>query len=356
MSKRINSIDNLRWMTVSLLILYHAAMAYNTWGEANYIFFEKSRPLSAFISFVSPWFMPLMFMLAGASSYFSLQKRSMREFITERAKRLGIPFVFGLTVINPVMSYTADVTHNGYKGGYLAHYGIYFSRFTDLSGYDGGFTLGHLWFIAVLLIISLLACAFIRAAGQITASKKKAAVFGTVLFACAAAAFGIDILGKKVITYFCVYLLGYYFVSSVSFVEKLSHGKWIFTAAFLVFSTANVALFLYIDGFETLNSVCNHLAFAAAMPALLCLGHDCLDFSNSFTKKNTAISYVFYIIHFPITVLCQYLLDLAGVSVYVNLILTLVICYPLTYLACLAIDRSRYVRVLFGSKARPADR
>ena len=34
-SKRLNYIDNLRSLTVSLLIIYHLAMAYNTWGEPN---------------------------------------------------------------------------------------------------------------------------------------------------------------------------------------------------------------------------------------------------------------------------------------------------------------------------------
>lgn len=352
MSKRINYIDNLRWITVSLLIVYHAAMAYNTWGEANYIFFEKSGPLASIISFMSPWFMPLMFMLAGASSYFSLQKRSFSEFLKERFKRLGIPFIFGVIVINPVLSYIADITHNGYSEGYFAHYGVYFSRFTDLSGYDGGFTLGHFWFLAVLLIISLLACGIIKAVGSVSTNKRKATAVGTVLFVCAAAAFDVNILGKRIVTYMCVYLLGYYFVSDSSFTEKLSRGKWIYTLCFLGFSAANVTLFIYIDGFEGINTVCNYLSFVTAMPALISLGHDHLDFSNSFTKKISGISYMFYIIHFPVTVVCQYLLDIAGIGIYANFLLTLVICYPLTYILCLAVDKSRYIRVLFGSKVK----
>ncbi len=64
-TKRVYYIDNLRWMTVSLLILYHAAMAYNTWGEANYIFLGAVKPISSVVVFISPWFMPLMFLLAG---------------------------------------------------------------------------------------------------------------------------------------------------------------------------------------------------------------------------------------------------------------------------------------------------
>ena len=66
-NKRIDYIDNLRSITILLLIPYHLAMAYNSWGEANYIFFERINPIASIVTFISPWFMPLMFLLAGVS-------------------------------------------------------------------------------------------------------------------------------------------------------------------------------------------------------------------------------------------------------------------------------------------------
>lgn len=74
MKSRVNYIDNLRTITVSLLIIYHLSVAYNSWGEANYIFFERVNPIASIVVFVSPWFMPLMFLLAGVSAAFSLKK------------------------------------------------------------------------------------------------------------------------------------------------------------------------------------------------------------------------------------------------------------------------------------------
>ena len=61
MNKRIHYIDNLRWMTVSLLILYHAATAYNTWSEANYVFFTEVKPIASVVIITYPWFLPLLF-------------------------------------------------------------------------------------------------------------------------------------------------------------------------------------------------------------------------------------------------------------------------------------------------------
>ena len=355
MNKRLHYIDNLRWLTVSILILYHAAIAYNTWGEANYIFFRPVKPIAAVVSFASPWFMPVMFLLAGVSARFSLQKRGYRTFIKERFLRLGIPFVFGLLVIDPILSYVADVTHNGYSGGYFAHYATCFTRFTDLTGYDGGFTLGHFWFLGVLMIISLVCCVIIKLIGDTQANGRKAFAVGAVLTLAAAALFDVDIMGKKVPTYLCVYLLGYYFFSQQSFMQSIKRCKIPLALLALAANSANTAIFIFICGHSALNNICSYASFIFAVPALVLLARDHLDFSNSFSSFNSRVSYVLYILHFPVTILCQYLLDCAGVGYAANFALTLVICYPLTYLLCFGVDRSRFIRVLFGFKAKRAE-
>ena len=38
LSMRKYYIDNLRWITLLILIPYHTAMAWNVWGELNYIY------------------------------------------------------------------------------------------------------------------------------------------------------------------------------------------------------------------------------------------------------------------------------------------------------------------------------
>ena len=81
-------------MDVLLLIPYHAAQAFNCWGELNYICFTPDRILSSFIVFFSPFFMPLLFLLAGMSTTYALKKRSYPQYIAERTKRLIVPFLF----------------------------------------------------------------------------------------------------------------------------------------------------------------------------------------------------------------------------------------------------------------------
>lgn len=348
MDKRIHYIDNLRWLTVSLLIVFHAAMAYNTWDEANYIFMGEARIPAAIVTFIVPWFMPLMFLLAGVSANFSIGKRGYKTFIKERLVRLGIPLIFGVAVIAPVLTFIADRTHNGYGGSFFEHYTKHFTEFGDLTGYDGKFTLGHLWFIAVLIVISLIACPV--TAGVRRIGGRAEAVAGTIFAVAAIATYDIKYGGKPMIMYLCVFMTGYFIYSRREFADKAAKFKWPLAAAFIASSIANAAIFIYIGGHGTLNNICYCASFALGVPALMAIGHDHLERRYGVTILLSRISYVFYIIHFPIVVVCQYMLDCAGVSHIANFPLTILICYPITYALCCLIDRAKGVRVLFGLK------
>ena len=76
-----------------------------------------------------------------------------------------------------------------------------------------------------------------------------------------------------------------------------------------------------------------------------------MDFSNRFTKFSAGISYGFYIIHFPIVIVCQYCLSLIGVNAVVNFFLTLLLTYPLTAGLCYLIQKMRFIGILFGFPA-----
>lgn len=306
-------------------------MAYNTWDEANYIFFVPDKILSAVIVFISPWFMPLMFLLAGASSFFSLAKRGYGKFIKERFIRLGIPFVAGLIVINPVLSYIADVTHNGYEGSFFAHYAVFFTKYTDLSGYDGGFALAHLWFLLVLIVISLISCVVIKLIPQ---NRTALRITGIVLAVLGVACFDVKLLGKPLITYLCVYLLGYYFFSKKEFVKKVASFRLQFAVIFFIVAVTNAALFVNSCGFALLNNICNYSCLIFGVLTAVSIGYGYLDTTSGFMSFNAKISYFFYIIHFPAVVLFQYFLSLTGMNPLVNFVLTLVAAYPVTYLLC----------------------
>ena len=91
-SMRKYYIDNIRWMIILLLVPYHAAMAWNVWGEPNYINFESNKIMSSIVVFFSPYVMPLMFLLAGISTKYALQKRTVGQYVLERMKKLLLSY------------------------------------------------------------------------------------------------------------------------------------------------------------------------------------------------------------------------------------------------------------------------
>lgn len=97
--ERKHYIDNLRWLCILLLIPFHCAMTYNSWGEGNYIILGSDRILSSFLCSIWSWFMPLLFLLAGISARFSISKRSRKQFIAERILKLFVPFVLGTLLL-----------------------------------------------------------------------------------------------------------------------------------------------------------------------------------------------------------------------------------------------------------------
>ncbi|MFB0920313.1 MAG: acyltransferase [Oscillospiraceae bacterium] len=151
---RKHGIDWLRIILVLLLFPFHTARVFDQW-EPNYVKDTTNAFSSWFVASVGFWPMALLFIIAGFSTFWALQKRSTKAYIKERVHRLMLPFLFGLILIVPVQGYYASVQHEGFNCNYLQVLGRYFLDFHDISGYTGGLTVAHLWFIVYLFVISL---------------------------------------------------------------------------------------------------------------------------------------------------------------------------------------------------------
>lgn len=233
------------------------------------------------------------------------------------------------------------------RSNYFEHYLIYFTRFTDLTGYDGGFTLGHFWFIAVLIIISCLACGVIKLIDGISRNNRKIMLtINCFIIIVAIAVFDVAFWGKRIPAYLCVYLLGYYLFSSQEFIKKLVKVKIVFVFVFVLSSMMNAILFVYIEDYALLNNICNYLSYITGISALICLAKEYLDYSNKVSRYCARLSYVFYIVHFPIVVLCQYFISLTGVGSVYNFVLSLLISTILTCSVCCMIEKNT-VGILF---------
>lgn len=334
-------IDNLRWMDVFLLIPYHAAQAFNTWGELNYICFEPNKAISSFIVFFSPFFMPLLFLLAGMSTRYSLKKRTYKQYLIERIKRLMVPFIFGALVFCPILAYIGDKLNFGYYGGFFGHYKIFFTKWTDLSGFDGGFGVGQFWFLYYLFVISLVSIAIIYLINKTvknTCHIEKTS-FGIICLMVVPFPFMYDILsvgGKSFAEYLYIFLIGYYVMSSDKVIEKAEKYRHITLAIGITACITNVYMFIWSGkDFGTLNVIAKAFAEWFMILALIGTGKNKLDYKSKLSAYMSRMSFPYFSLHFLWIVLFQYWFkDVLSLSIVLQFIIPVIFAYVITFICC----------------------
>ncbi len=155
--ERRHDLDWLRVGAVLLLLPFHSARVFDPFEDFYVHSSTTSEPLFwSVVAFISMWQMELLFVLAGAASWFAFGKRTASEYRAERVKRLLVPFLFGLVVIVPIQQYLAIVWRGG-SASVAAFTTHYWGMQGEIGGYDGAFTFGHLWFVFYLFLYSLAA-------------------------------------------------------------------------------------------------------------------------------------------------------------------------------------------------------
>ena len=103
-TERRHDIDWLRVIAIGLLLIYHIAIIFQPW--AMFIGFIRSDELMESLwkpmSMLNVWRIPLLFYVSGMGVYFAIRKRSWKELLLERSKRILLPFLFGIIAIVPL--------------------------------------------------------------------------------------------------------------------------------------------------------------------------------------------------------------------------------------------------------------
>ena len=146
-------MDNLRWVTVLLVLLYHVVYFYNNKGVFGGIggfgpYPEVPQYQDVLMYILYPWFMPLLFILAGISARYALDKYSARDWFKSRTRKLLVPGTIGLFVFHWMVGYfsTAVAARQGVFDSVPAAVKYVIMA---VSG------TGPLWFIQVLWLLSL---------------------------------------------------------------------------------------------------------------------------------------------------------------------------------------------------------
>ena len=322
-----------------LLIPYHAAMAWNVWGEPNYMYFGSNNVISSIVVFLSPYLMPTLFLMAGICARFSLQKRTFKQYVLERFKKLLIPFVFGVSLIMPLMTYIADKFNCGYEGNFFQHYFIFFTKFTDLTGADGGFSVGQFWFVLYLFFISMIAVIIIALQKGIILECKKDIPLWLVCLLGFPLLFLSELLsigGKSIAEYTYLFLVGYYVFTNNNIINKIEKYRYFFLCIGLMATVLNVYMFIWSDTrFRFFGTIIKFTSKWFMLIALIGIGKKYLDFSGKVSRYMSQRSFAFYILHYIWVILFQFLMfDICGNNTVLLYIVPILLAYSITFLCC----------------------
>lgn len=103
-TKRLYYIDWLRVLTVLSLIPFHAALTCLRFGTVYIKAPVSGLAALPFLAVVVPlgdFFMTLLFFVSGIASFYSFNKRGAGEYVGERATKLMLPFLIGVSLSLP---------------------------------------------------------------------------------------------------------------------------------------------------------------------------------------------------------------------------------------------------------------
>jgi peptidoglycan/LPS O-acetylase OafA/YrhL len=376
-SARLHHLDWLRVLATLGVFLFHAVHPFDfvDWQIKNA---EQSLVVSAFIGFLGPWGMPLFFLIAGAGSWFSLRKRTGRQYAGERVGRLLIPLIVGSILLSPlqlVLEWRNKVQLGLFEGSLTAFAEAKLPtkigpRVFSWAGY-------HLWFLGFLFAFSLIALPLFvwlkRDAGQrlrerlARLAERRGGLFMFVV-PLALARFALqpffpaehDWADFVYLLLFFVY--GYILFSDERFARAVRR-NWIPAlilgiVSFVYIMSAAVAgvLFAWLESPTSPWFYLSWIAWSlngwSWSIFVLYIGMRYLDFRNRWLDYGQQAMVPFFLLHQPVIVAIAYFVVQWEAPIVVKLPVVVVGSFAFTVcLYELVIRRVRLLRVLFGMKA-----
>ena len=301
-------LNNIRWSTVILVLIYHVGFMFNGVGVIGGISCAESiAAFDGMAYIVYPWFMVLLFVIAGMSARYSLRKRTIKQFLKERITKLLIPSTLGLLVLHWITGYL-----NLKMGGalpYVPSFLVY-----PISAVCG---IGPLWFIQTLFLFSCVIALLSKLDRNDRIGKCcERCNIGIVLLLFFPIWGSAQIWNVPVLTmyrlgiYFTSFAIGYYILSQ----DKIQLAIAGIHVPMLVFTMILAVYYVFhyygqsYSSSECLQSALTNLYLWAAVLAVLGCGKAWFDRSNSCTEYLTRVSFGIYIVHYPVLTVACYLL------------------------------------------------
>ena len=381
--QRRHDLDAIRVAAFALLVLYHVGMYYVSWDW--HVKSASAGPaLEPFMLLSSPWRLALLFLVSGAATAFLLEK-APGGFLKSRSWRLLVPLAFGMLVIVPPQSYYEVLDSRipgGYHDGYLAFWGRYLAGDGSFCDDDGCLevpTWNHLWFVAYLWVYTVVAWAIDRSAPAALARMRtrlggwlsgSAALWAPIALL---AVVRVALVGRFESThalvddwynhaqYFSVFALGFLLARAEAFWEALQRLRWVS----LVLATASYAFIVWHfygsgygedlpppDALRTLQRVVWATNQWTVIASICGFAYRFRHADSKALRYLVPAVFPVYILHQTVIVVAAYQLKPLGIPALLEGPLLVALTFGACFGGYAIIRRVRWLRPLFGLKAR----
>ncbi|MCR5175261.1 MAG: acyltransferase family protein [Anaerovibrio sp.] len=336
-AKRLFFLDNLKAFIVCLMIIFHGAMAYMAYGPAGWYVSDPAEPqmsLTIFIIWADAFIVPIMFFVAGYFAINSLSVHSSGEFWKSKLVRIFIPWVLGVLLLAPLITYSTFVSRD-IAIPYMEFWGRMFF-FGPIFSHVHYWFLGTLFYLYVILFVAVKFKSSLKE--RLTPVVPGRLQFGitAVLSYCLTA--GVCLLtGGYVDSWYTVwpvfvfqptrltFYIIYFFLGVYAWKRQWFSAKnqgldsTIWLPAFVVFSVVYVAYSLFgativrsQTSFLLVKMALQSLYTMTAVFGLLAIFRSRMNYTNAFLTALSSGSYAMYYVHLGIVILLNmWLLQMA---------------------------------------------
>ena len=340
-------IDNIRWITVVLVVIYHVIYIFNGVETAGVIGpFSAVQYQDVYQYIVYPWFMLLLFVVSGMCARFYLASHTQKEFLKTRTTKLLVPSTIGLFVFWWILGYYNMLMSGAFENMAAVPKVILF-LIMAVSG------TGPLWYIQLLWVFSLILLLVRKIEkDRLYRLCEKANV--PVLIVLTLAIWGAaQILNTPMIVvyrfgiYGTGFLVGYFLFSHDKVMERLEKWWWILSLAALAIGTVFVISFWgapYAEH-EVLDTfLCNLYAWITVL-AVLAIMRKWGNFENVFSRFMCKKSWGLYLFHYlPLAICAWYLHTYTALPAAVMYVCVCVAAFAGAYLLYEIISRIPVLR------------
>jgi peptidoglycan/LPS O-acetylase OafA/YrhL len=386
-SVRLHYLDWLQVLAILGVFLFHAVHPFDNlfaWHIKNA---ESSIVIDFFVGFFGSWGMPFFFLMAGATSWFSLQRRTPGRYVRERVTRLLLPFIIGSIVLTPIQAYF-ELTHKGWwEGGSIVEFILsseartyFYTEFHPIVPGPHIFgALGyHLWFVGFLFVYALIALPLFSWLNGDSGKRFVGSLVRLADWRGGLLVFVIPpVLARFVLQpgfpaehdwadfafLLLFFISGYMLMADERFTLAIRRDRWlhlilgIACTLFFFSSAADVPVFEWMESSATpgfylvwtavgINSWCWTMV-------VFYVGMRFLDLSNRWLQYLRESSYPFFMVHQPVIIIIAFYVVQWEVALLIKLLVVVIGSFAISLgFYELLVRRINPVRALFGMKPR----